>query len=158
MEFYGVVPWLTRGEMGKGFFREDICEVSVALGNGALRRTDLLGLSLLCKSLQGGRCGADALLPFWGEEDRINSIFLSERQRRARLSWRGIGFGQSMPIAARGALHHRDLLGDPVHFRVMEGEPGVSYDHHLLSKVCNSKMRSFGVVSEVKSDMDFLHD
>src|SRR5258708_21708663 len=63
-----------------------------------------------------------------------------------------------MAIAAGGASRHRDLLGDPVHFRVMEGEPGVSYDHRLLSEVCDSEMRSFGMVSEAKSDMDFFHD
>ena len=31
MKLYGVVPCLMRGEMGKGFFREDVCEVFVAL-------------------------------------------------------------------------------------------------------------------------------
>src|SRR5258707_11825888 len=63
MKLYGIVPCLTRGEMGKGFFREDICEVFVALWNGALRWMDLLGLSLFCKSLRGRWHGADALLP-----------------------------------------------------------------------------------------------
>ena len=51
MKLYGVVPCLTRGEMGKGFFGEDICKVFVALWNGTLGRTDSLGLSLFCKSL-----------------------------------------------------------------------------------------------------------
>ena len=49
--FYGMVPCLTRGEMGEGFFREDVCKVFVVLWNGALRRTDPLGLSLLCKGV-----------------------------------------------------------------------------------------------------------
>src|SRR5258706_10086230 len=151
MKLYGVVPCLMRGEMGKGFFGEDICEVFVALWNGALRWADSLGLSVFCKSLRGGRHGADALLPFRSEKDCINSILLSKR-------WRGGRLSQNTPVAAGGASHHRDLLGDPVHFQVMEGEPGVSYDHHLLSEVCDSEMRSFRVASEVKSDMDFFHD
>src|SRR5258708_24795449 len=151
MKLYGVVPCLTRGEMGKGFFGEDVCEVFVVLWNGALGQVDSLGLSLFCKSLRGGRHVADALLPFQSEKDRINSVLLSERRR-------GGGLLQNMPVAAGGALRHRDLLGDPVHFQVMEGEPGVSYDHHLLSKVCDSEMCSFGMASKVKSDMDFLHD
>src|SRR5258705_434856 len=46
MKLYGMVPCLTRGEMGKGFFGEDVCEVFVALWNGALGWTDSLGLSL----------------------------------------------------------------------------------------------------------------
>src|SRR5258708_26807945 len=54
MKLYGVVPCLTRGEMGKGFFGEDVCEVFVVLWNGALGRRDSLGLSLFCKSLRGG--------------------------------------------------------------------------------------------------------
>ena len=98
------------------------------------------------------------LLPFQSEKDCINSVLLSERRRGGGLSWWRIGFGQNTPIAAGGASRHRDLLGDPVHFRVMEGEPGVSYDHCLLSKVCDSEMCSFGMASEAKSDMDFLHD
>ena len=100
----------------------------------------------------------DVLLPFQSEKDRINSILLSERQRGGRLPWWGIGLGQNIPIGAGGASHHQDLLGDPVHFQVMEGEPGVSYDHRLLSEVCDSEIRSFGVASDVKSDMDFFHD
>ena len=36
MKLYGMVPCLMRGEMGKGFFGEDVCEVFVALWNGAL--------------------------------------------------------------------------------------------------------------------------
>src|SRR5260221_4844111 len=158
MKLYGVVPCLTRGEMGKGFFGEDVCEVFVVLWNGALRRTDSLGLSLFCKSLRGGRHGADAFLPFWSEKDHVNHILLSERWRGGGLSWWGIRVGQNMPIAAGGASRHRDLLGDPVHFRVMEGEPGVSYDHRLLSQVCESEVRSFGMVSEAKNDMDFFRD
>src|SRR5260221_3645749 len=51
MKLYGVVPCLMRGEMGKGFFREDVCKGFVALWNGALGWTDSLGLSLFCKSL-----------------------------------------------------------------------------------------------------------
>src|SRR5258708_40165663 len=95
MKLYGVVPCLMRGEMGKGFFGEDICEVFVALWNGALGWVDLLGLSLLCKSLQGGRRGTDALLPFQSEKDHVNSVLLSERWRGGRLSWWGIGLGRS---------------------------------------------------------------
>src|SRR5260221_2062842 len=102
MELYGMVPCLARGEMGKGFFGEDICKVFVALWNGALGRTDSLGLSLFHKSLQGGRHGTDALLPFWSEKDRINSILLSERQRGGRLPCWGIGLGQDTPVAAGG--------------------------------------------------------
>src|SRR5258707_9813191 len=71
MKLYGVVPCLMRGEMGKGFFGEDVCEVFVALWNGALRQVDSLGLGLFCKSLQGGRHGADAFLPFWSEKDHV---------------------------------------------------------------------------------------
>src|SRR5258705_10878328 len=107
MKLYGVVPCLTRGEMGKGFFGEDVCEVFVALWNGTLGWSDSLGLSLFCKSLQGGRRGADALLPFQSEKDRVNSILLSERQR-------GGGLLQNTPVAAGGAWRHQDLLGDPV--------------------------------------------
>src|SRR5258708_864586 len=158
MKLYGVVPCLTRGEMGKGFFREDICKVFVALWNGTLGRMDSLSPGLFCKSLRGGQCGADAFLPFQSENDHVRRIRVSKRKRGGRLSCWGIGFGQIMPIAAGGASRHQDLLGDPVHFRVMEGEPGVSYDHRLLSKVCDSEMRSFGVASEAKSDMDFFHD
>src|SRR5258708_22371716 len=145
MKLYGVVPCFTRGEMGKGFFREDICEVFVVLWNGALRWTDSLGLGLFCKSLRGGRHGADAFLPFRSEKDRVNRVLLSERRRGGGLSWWGIRFGQNTPIAAGGASRHRDLLGDPVHFWVMEGEPGVSYDHRLLSNVFDSERCSFDV-------------
>src|SRR5260370_18491520 len=74
MKLYGMVPCLTRGEMGKGFFREDVCEVFVALWNGALGQTDLLGLSLFCKSLRWGACGAHAFLPFSSEKDCINHV------------------------------------------------------------------------------------
>src|SRR5258708_21778603 len=151
MKLYGMVPCLTRGEMGKGFFREDVCKVFVALWNGAFGQADSLGLSLFCKSLRGGQHGADALLPFWSEKDCVNSVLLPKRRR-------GGGLSQNTPVAAGGASHHQDLLGDPVHFWVMEGEPGVSYDHCLLSKVCDSEMRSFGMASKAKSDMDFLHD
>ena len=31
VELYGMVPCFTRGEVGKGLFREDVCEVLVAL-------------------------------------------------------------------------------------------------------------------------------
>src|SRR5258707_5677296 len=158
MKLYGMVPCLARGEMGKGFFGEDICEVFVVLWNGALRWMDVLGLSLFGKSLGGGRRGTDVLLPFRSEKDHINSVLLSERWRGGGLPWWGIRLGQNMPVAAGGASHHQDLLGDPVHFQVMEGEPGVSYDHCLLSKVCDSEMCSFRMVSKAKSDMDFLHD
>src|SRR5260221_13367759 len=54
MKLYGMVPCLTRGEMGKGFFGEDVCEVFVALWNGALGQTDSLSPGLFCKSLRGG--------------------------------------------------------------------------------------------------------
>src|SRR5258708_38604501 len=158
MTLYGMVPCFTRGETGKGLFGEDVCEGFVALWNGALRRMDSLGLGLFCKSLQGGQHGTDAFLPFRSEKDHVNRVLLSKRQRGGRLSWWRIGFGQNTPIAAGGASHHQDLLGDPVHFQVMEGEPGVSYDHHLLSEVCDSEMHSFGVASEAESDMDFFHD
>src|SRR5260221_7184344 len=106
MKLYGMVPCLTRGEMGKGFFREDVCEVFVALWNGALRRMDSLGLSLFCKSLRGGRRGTDAFLPFRSEKDRVNRVLLSERRRGGGLSWWGVRFGQNMPIAAGGASCH----------------------------------------------------
>src|SRR5258708_9788180 len=112
MKLYGVVPCLTRGEMGKGFFGEDVCEVFIALWNGALGRMDLLSPGLFCKSLQGGQHGADAFLPFRSEKDRVNCVLLSERQRGGGLSWWGIGFGQNMPIAAGGASRRRDLLRD----------------------------------------------
>src|SRR5260221_1353941 len=108
--------------------------------------------------MKGRRHAADAFLPFWSETDCVNCLLLYERRRGGGLSWWGIGFGQNTPVAAGGASRHRDLLGDPVHFQVMEGDPGVSYDHRLLSEVCDSKMHSFGVASEAKSDMDFFHD
>src|SRR5258707_13366893 len=113
MKLYGMVPCLTRGEMGKGFFREDICKVFVVLWNGALRQTDSLGLSLFCKSLQGGRRGADVFLPFWSEKDHVNHILLSERQRGGRLSWWGIGFGQNTPVAAGGGIASSRPSGRP---------------------------------------------
>src|SRR5258708_30381018 len=123
--------------MGKGVLREDGWGVFVGVWNGALWRMDSLGLSLFCKSLRGGRRGADAFLPFRSEKDRVNRVLLSKRRRGGRLSWWGIRFGQNTPIAAGGASHHRDLLGDPVHFQVMEGAPEGAYDHHLLSNVCD---------------------
>ena len=46
MKLYGMVPCLTRGEMGKGFFGEDVCEVFVALWNGALGRCKQANWSL----------------------------------------------------------------------------------------------------------------
>src|SRR5258708_12531484 len=58
MKLYGMVPCLTRGEMGKGFFGEDICEVFVALWHGTRRRMDSLGSHLFSTSLRGGRRGA----------------------------------------------------------------------------------------------------
>src|SRR5258708_8084198 len=94
MKLYGVVPCLMRGEMGKGFFGEDICEVFVVLWNGALGRTDSLSPGLFCKSLRGGRCGTDAFLPFQSEKHRVNCILLSERRRSGGLSWWRIRFGQ----------------------------------------------------------------
>ena len=51
MELYGVVPCLMRGEVGKGFLGEDICEVFVVLWDSTLGWMNLLGLSLFCKSL-----------------------------------------------------------------------------------------------------------
>src|SRR5258708_13977412 len=45
MKLYGMVPCLARGGMGKGFFREDVCNVFVGLWDGALRGTDSLGLA-----------------------------------------------------------------------------------------------------------------
>src|SRR5260221_330668 len=53
MKLYGMVPCLTRGEMGKGFFGEDICKVFVALLNGALGQMNSWGLALFCTSLRG---------------------------------------------------------------------------------------------------------
>src|SRR5258708_1673993 len=102
MKLYGMVPCLTRGEMGKGFFGEDVCKVFVALWNGALGQMDSLSPGLFCKSLRGGRHGADAFLPFRSEKDHVNRVLLSERRRGGGLSWWGIGFGQNMPIAAGG--------------------------------------------------------
>src|SRR5258708_35781090 len=64
MKLYGVVPCLMRGEVGKGFFREDVCEGFVALCNGALGRMNSLGPGLFCKSWRGGRRGEDVFLPF----------------------------------------------------------------------------------------------
>src|SRR5258708_30423938 len=106
MKLYGMVPCLMRGEMGKGFFGEDIREIFIALWNGTLGRMDSLSPGLFCKSLRGGRRGADAFLPFWSEKDCVNCVLLSERRRGGRLSWWGIGFGQNMPVAAGGASHH----------------------------------------------------
>ena len=40
----------------------------------------------------------------------------------------------------------------------MEGKPGVSDDHCLLPKVCDSKVGSLRVMSKVEGDMDFFHD
>ncbi len=40
----------------------------------------------------------------------------------------------------------------------MEGKPGVSNDHCLLSEVCNSKVGLLRVASEVEGDVDFFHD
>src|SRR5258708_21763389 len=73
MKLYGVVPCLMRGEMGKGFFGEDVCEVFEVLWNGTLGQTDSLGLSLFCKSLQRCQRGTDAILPFRSEKDRRTS-------------------------------------------------------------------------------------
>src|SRR5260221_735147 len=142
MKLYGMVPCLMRGEMGKGFFREDVCEVFVALWNGTLGQMDSLSLGLFCKSLQGGRCGTDAFLPFQSEKDRINRVLLSERQRGGRLSWSGVRFGQNTPVAAGGASHHRDLLEDPVHFWVMEADPGGSYAPRPLPRGSGSEIHA----------------
>src|SRR5258708_369398 len=106
MKLYGMVPCLMRGEMGKGFFREDICEVFVVLWNGTLRWMDLLSPGLFCKSLRGGQRGADAFLPFRSEKDHVNHVLLSKRRRGGGLSWWGIGFGQNTPVAAGGASCH----------------------------------------------------
>src|SRR5258708_9794283 len=106
MKLYGMVPCLMRGEMGKRFFGEDVCKVFIAVCNGSLGQTDLLSPGLFCKSLQGGRHGPDAFLPFRSEKDHVNRVLLSERRRGGRLSWWGIGFGQNMPIAAGGASRH----------------------------------------------------
>src|SRR5258708_13451308 len=112
MKLYGMVPCLTRGEMGKGFFGEDVCEVFIVLWNGALGWTDSLSPGLFCKSLRGGRCGADAFLPFRSEKDRVNRILLSERWRGGGLLCWGIRFGRNTPIAPGAASLHRGLLGD----------------------------------------------
>jgi len=40
----------------------------------------------------------------------------------------------------------------------MEGKPGVSDDHHLLSKVCESKVGPLRVTSKVEGDVDFFCD
>src|SRR6266436_2350621 len=105
MKLYGVVPCLTRGEMGKGFFGEDVCEVFVVLWNGTLRRMDSLSPGLFCKSLQGGRHGADAFLPFGRGRDRENHVVVAKGWRGGGLLWWGIGFGKNMPVAAGGASH-----------------------------------------------------
>ena len=49
-------------------------------------------------------------------------------------------------------------MGSPVYFQVMEGKPGVFNDHHLLSKVHNSKVGPLRMMSEVEGDVDFFHD
>src|SRR6266436_958681 len=83
-------PMPCEGGEGQGLFGRDLCKGFVALWNGTLRQMDSLGLSLFCKSLQGGRCGTDALLPFQSEKDHVNSVLLSERWRGGGLSWWGI--------------------------------------------------------------------
>src|SRR5258707_12228842 len=117
-----------------------------------------LGLSLLCQSLQGGRGGTDAFLPFQSKKDCIDGVLLSEGWRGGGLLWREVRLWWHVSIATRGASRHQDFLRDPIHFWVMEGEPGRTYNHHLLSKVCNRKMCPFGVTSEVEGDMDFFCD
>ncbi len=97
----------------------------------------------------------DVFLPLWGEEDRINSLFWSKKQRGGGLLWQLIGLWQDLSITAGGASHHQDLLGSPIYFQVMEGKPGVSDDHCLLPKVCDSKVGPLGVTSKVKGDVDF---
>src|SRR5258707_5014756 len=113
-----------------------------------------LGLSLLCQSLQGGQGGTDAFLPFQSEKDCIDGILLSEGWRGGRLLQRKVGLWWHTSIATRGALHHQDFLRDPIHFQVVEGEPAMPYNHHLLSKVCNSKICPFGVIPEANGAMD----
>src|SRR5258707_1881552 len=54
MKLYGMVPCFLRGEMGTGFFREDVCQVFVVPWNGTLGHTESLCLSLFCKSLCWG--------------------------------------------------------------------------------------------------------
>ena len=40
----------------------------------------------------------------------------------------------------------------------MEGKPGVSDDHCLLSKVCDSEVGPLRVTSEVEGDVDLFCD
>ena len=47
-------------------------------------------------------------------------------------------------------------MGSPIYFWVVEGKPGVSNDHHLLSKVCDSKVGSFRVTSKAEGDVDWV--
>ncbi len=49
-------------------------------------------------------------------------------------------------------------MGSPVYFWVMEGEPGVSDDHYLLSKVCDSKVGPLRVTSKAEGDVDLFRD
>ncbi len=97
-------------------------------------------------------------LPFQSEKDRIDGILSSEGWRGGRLLWREVRLWWYTSIATRGASRHRDFLRDPIHFQVMEGEPGVPYNHCLLSEVCNCKVCPFRVMSKAEGDMDFFHD
>src|SRR5258708_6212347 len=49
VEIYGMIPCFTRGEVGKGLLREDICKSLVLFQDGASRWAGSLGLSLLCQ-------------------------------------------------------------------------------------------------------------
>src|SRR5260221_11735095 len=92
MKPHGMVPCLMRGGMGKGFFGEEVCEVFVALWNGALGWTDSLGAGLFCKSLRGGQQGADAFVLFWREREHVKCFLLSERRRGCGVEARGRRF------------------------------------------------------------------
>src|SRR5260370_35528336 len=86
MKLYGMVPCLTRGEMGKGFFGEDICEVFVVLWNGALGRMDSLSPGLFCNALRGGCRGTDGFTPFWRGKTRGKCVRRRERRRGGEFS------------------------------------------------------------------------
>src|SRR6266436_3020612 len=100
----------------------------------------------------------DAFLPFQSEKDHIDGILLSEGWRGGGLLWREVRLWWHMSIATGGASCHQDFLGDPIHFWVVEGEPGMPYNHCLLSEVCNCEMHPFRVMSEAQGDMDFFCD
>src|SRR5258708_5147192 len=62
--------------------------------------------------------------------------------------------GQQMVIIRHSWLTHHNPEVD----WVMVGKPGVSDDHHLLPKVCDSEVGPLRVTSKVKGDVDLFHD